>query len=93
MSEITIKKLLDVYGRLLGLKLVAGAKGLERTINSSDAHRPGLALTAFVDLLTLDQVQWLGNTEIDYLRSLPPARRQQALEIIYQFDIHCVVLT
>ena len=40
MSEITIKKLLDVYGRLLGLKLVAGAKGLERTINSSDAHRP-----------------------------------------------------
>ena len=93
MSEITIKKLLDVYGRLLGLKLVAGAKGLERTINSSDAHRPGLALTGFVDLFTLDQVQLLGNTEIDYLRSLPPARRQQALEIIYQFDITCVILT
>ena len=93
MSELTIKDLLATYGRLLGLKLLAGESGLERTINNSDAHRPGLALTGFVELFTLDQVQILGNTEVDYLRSLAPARRRQALEIIYQFDIPCVVLT
>lgn len=93
MSELTIKELLATYGRLLGLKLVAGESGLERTINNSDAHRPGLALTGFVELFTLDQVQLLGNTEVDYLRSLAPARRRQSLEIIYQFDIPCVVLT
>ena len=93
MSELTIKDLLATYGRLLGLKLLAGESGLERTINNSDAHRPGLALTGFVELFTLDQVQLLGNTEVDYLRSLAPARRRQALEIIYQFDIPCVVLT
>ena len=65
MSELTIKDLLATYGRLLGLKLLAGESGLERTINNSDAHRPGLALTGFVELFTLDQVQILGNTEVD----------------------------
>ena len=78
MSELTIKELLATYGRLLGLKLVAGESGLERTINNSDAHRPGLALTGFVELFTLDQVQLLGNEEIEYLRSLSPERRRQA---------------
>ena len=93
MSELSIEELLATYGEHLRLKLIAGAKGLQRTINNSDIHRPGLALTGFVDLFTLDQVQLLGNTEAEYLRSLSPERRRQALEIIYQFDIPCVVLT
>ena len=93
MSELTIKDLLATYGRLLGLKIVAGEKGLHKSINSSDAHRPGLALAGFVELFTLDQFQLLGNTEVEYLRSLTPVRRRQALEIMYQFDIPCVILT
>ena len=93
MRELTIREMLETYGRLLGLKLLAGEKGLHRTINSSDTHRPGLALTGFVELFTLDQVQLLGNEEIEYLRSLSPERRRQALDIIYQFNIPCVVLT
>ena len=93
MSELTIKDLLSTYGSLLELKIVAGEKGLHKSINSSDAHRPGLALAGFVELFTLDQVQLLGNTEVEYLRSLTPVRRRQALEIMYQFDIPCVILT
>ena len=93
MNELTIKDLLATYGQQLRLKLIAGAKGLQQTINNSDIHRPGLALTGFVELFTLDQVQLLGNTEAEYLRSLSPDRRRQALKIIYQFDIPCVVLT
>ena len=93
MNELTIKDLLATYGQQLQLKLIAGAKGVQRTINSSDIHRPGLALTGFVELFTLDQVQLLGNTEAEYLRSLSPDRRRQALEIMYQFDIPCAVLT
>ena len=62
MSELTIKDLLATYGQQLRLKLIAGTKGLQRTINNSDIHRPGLALTGLVELFTLDQVQLLGNT-------------------------------
>ena len=93
MTELAIKELLATYGQQLRLKLIAGAEGLERTINNSDIHRPGLALTGFVELFTLDQVQLLGNTEVEYLCSLSTDRRRQALKIIYQFDIPCVVLT
>lgn len=93
MREISIKELLAKYGRFLGLKIVAGEGGLERTINSSDTNRPGLALTGFVELFTVDQMQLLGNTEIEYLRSLSQKKRQQALEILYQFEIPAVVVT
>ena len=93
MTELPLSTLLKVYGRRLGMRLLAGEKGMNRTINSSDANRPGLTLTGFVEVVTFDLAQILGNHEIDYLRTLTPERRFQALEIIYQFDIPCVVIT
>lgn len=93
MRELAIGSLLEEYGRPLGLKMVAGEKGLDRCINSSDTNRPGLALTGFVELFIVDQVQLLGNTENEYLRSLPGPQRRQALAILFQFDIPCVVVT
>lgn len=93
MSELTIDALLKQYGRPLGLRLLAGDKGIGRTINSADANRPGLTLTGFVEIFTFAPVQILGNLEIDYLRSLPPDQRLQALEIIYQFELPCIVVT
>ena len=93
MTELPLSTLLKVYGRRLGMRLLAGEKGMNRTINSSDANRPGLTLTGFVEVVTFDLAQILGNHEIEYLRTLTPERRFQALEIIYQFDIPCVVIT
>lgn len=93
MTELPLSTLLKVYGRRLGMRLLAGEKGMNRTINSSDANRPGLTLTGFVEVVTFDLAQILGNHEIEYLRTLTPERRLQALEIIYQFDIPCVVIT
>lgn len=93
MNELSIRALLKDYGTELGLRMVAGQAGLDRIINNSDTHRPGMALTGFVDLFTVDQMQILGNTEMEYLRSLNPQKRRQALEIVYQFDVPCVITT
>ncbi|MFC1526721.1 HPr(Ser) kinase/phosphatase [Candidatus Latescibacterota bacterium] len=93
MNELTLEDLLATYGRSLGLRLVAGESGMDRTINSTDTHRPGLTLAGFVDVFTFGLVQILGNHEIEYLRSLTPDRRRQALEIIFQFEIPCIVIT
>lgn len=93
MTELSLANLVRVYGRRLGLRLLAGEAGMRRTINSSDAHRPGLTLTGFVEVFTFSMVQVLGNQEIDYLRSLAPQRRRQALEIIFQFEMPCIVVT
>lgn len=93
MRELSIRELLERYGRMLGLNILAGEAGLDRTINSSDTNRPGLALTGFVELFTVDQIQLLGNTESEYLHSLPDTRKHEALGIIFQFKIPCVVVT
>ena len=91
--DLSAADLLKVYGRPLGLRLLAGEKGIDRTINSSDTHRPGLTLTGFVEVVTFSLVQILGNHEIEYLRSLTPEKRRQSLEILYQFEMPCVVIT
>jgi len=93
MNELSINFLLKTFGQHLGLRLLAGQYGQERTINNSDINRPSLALTGFVDVFSYDTVQLLGNHELEYLRSLPKERRRQALEIIYQFDLPCVIVT
>ena len=92
-ARMEIDTLLKEHGRRLGLRLLAGERGMGRSINSSDVHRPGLTLTGFVEVFTFDLVQILGNHELEYLRSLPPDRRLQALEIIYQFELPCVIVT
>ena len=93
MSELSMADLIRVYGKRLGLVQVAGEGGMHRTINSSDAHRPGLTLTGFVEVFTFSMVQVLGNQENAYLRSLTPRRRRQALEIIFQLEMPCIVVT
>jgi HPr kinase/phosphorylase len=93
MRSLTIRELLESYGHMLGLRIVAGEAGLGRTINSSDTNRPGLALAGFFELFTVDQIQLLGNTEAEYLRSLSGKKQRQALEVIFQFEIPCVVVT
>jgi HPr kinase/phosphorylase len=93
VDGLPIESLLKTYGRRLGLRLVAGEKGLGRTINSSDVHRPGLTLTGFVEVFTFSYVQILGNQEMEYLRSLDPGSRSAALDIIYQFEMPCVIVT
>ena len=92
-ARMEIDTLLKEHGRRLGLRLLAGERGMGRSINSSDVHRPGLTLTGFVEVFTFDLVQILGNHELEYLRSLPPDQRLQALEIIYQFELPCVIVT
>lgn len=93
IDGLKIETLLKIYGRRLGLRLVAGEQGIERTINSSDVHRPGLTLTGFVEVFTFSFVQILGNQEMEYLRSLEPERRRESLEIIFQFEMPCVIVT
>ncbi|OGG51653.1 MAG: HPr(Ser) kinase/phosphatase [Candidatus Handelsmanbacteria bacterium RIFCSPLOWO2_12_FULL_64_10] len=93
MRTLSIGQWVEVFGGKLALKVEAGHKGLDRLITSSEIHRPMGALTGFVGLFTFDRVQVLGNTEILFLDGLSEQARREALEVIYQFDIPCVVIT
>ena len=93
MQSISIREVLDHYGDQLGLSLLGGSSGLDNQLVASDVHRPGLALSGFVGLFTYDRAQVLGNSEMLYLANLSHERRATVLDVIYQFDIPCMVVT
>ncbi|NBB85231.1 MAG: HPr kinase/phosphorylase [Bacteroidetes bacterium] len=62
-------------------------------VTESYLHRPGLALSGFVELYTHQRVQILGNTECAYLRSLDAAARREAVQRVLAFPVPCFILT
>ena len=93
MPQISVGKILEDYGDQLALAFVAGQKGMDNTLSTSDVHRPGLALAGFLGLFTFDRVQVMGNTEMLYLSSLGAEVCRKTLETIFQFEIPCMVIT
>ena len=77
----------------LKLQLLNSDAGFERTIITPELHRPGLALSGFLDLFTYDRIQILGNTEIRFLANMTAKKRRESLENVLRFDIPCIIVT
>lgn len=90
---IPVSRLLEESHYELSLSLVAGKPGLQRRISSSRIQKPGLALTGFTEHLHAQRVQVFGNTEMSYLRTLPPERQREVLAQMFKSDLACVVVT
>jgi len=79
------------YG--LDLRLVAGKRGLQKKITDSHIQRLGLALAGFTDHVQPHRIGLLGNTELSYLKALPPKKREEIIKKICSLDISCFVFT
>lgn len=90
---ITVRTLLRENQERLRLQLVCSENGLNRKITTSEIHRPGLALSGFVELFTSDRIQVLGNTEIKYLFSLPPRQLTRSIDRFIEFEIPVILVT
>ena len=90
---ITIRTLLEENGTHLKLDLLCSENGLNRKITKSDLHRPGLALSGFVELFTSDRVQILGNTEIRYLSGLTDDQLKKSINQFIEFEIPAIIVT
>jgi len=90
---LTVRTLLSETESRLKLKLVCSENGLNRKITTSELHRPGLALSGFVELFTHDRVQILGNTEIKYLSGLQPAALLRSIDRFIEFEIPAIIVT
>jgi len=77
----------------LGLRLVAGPRGLDHAVTLSRVQRPGLALTGYTDYIRYGRVQILGASELGYLRNLSPRRRGTVLRRLASCRISCFVVT
>ncbi len=93
MQSLKIRELYSDNRRSLKLENLTGEQGLEKVITQIEIHRPGLALTGFVDIFSYERIQVLGNTEIAYLNSLTQQDRTLAIHRLVEFEIPCIIIT
>jgi len=62
-------------------------------ITVPDIHRPGLALTGFMQNFLNERIQILGQTEILYLNTRGPDERRADVENIFSVPLVCIIVT
>jgi HPr kinase/phosphorylase len=92
-QSITVGEFFELNRKRIKFTSANGLEHSDRVIVDKNLHRPGLALAGFVGLFTYQRVQVFGNTEINYLKSLPEAERQASLHYLLEFEIPCIVVT
>ncbi len=90
---ITVERFFNEHAGELGLKLLAGAKGLTKIIREPTVNRPGLALAGFTKYFAAKRVQAIGSAEATFLKSLSPEERQHRYEALFAHKIPCIVFS
>jgi len=93
MSGLLVQELEHDKEHDLGLTLMAGRKGLKKGITHSQVQKMGLALTGFIKFINPDRLQIIGNTEMDYLRTLSAEQQEKVIHQICNLDLSCLVIT
>ena len=90
---VTVERFYTQHSAGLELKLVAGAKGLNRIIREPTVNRPGLALAGFTKYFASKRLQIIGSAESTFLKSLPAQERARRYEDLFSHKIPCVVFS
>jgi len=96
MAQLSIADLLSEQEAGLDLELLAGGRGLDRTVQVPRLQKPGLALAGYIQSLHPDRIQVLGSTELTYLEQLiehDAARARAAVAKLCSQTICCFIVT
>jgi HPr kinase/phosphorylase len=93
MSLPKVRDLLERKGDPLQLEALTGDVGLDREIPTPEASSPGLVLAGYTTRFAAHRLHILGETEVSYLSALDAAARRRSLELLFQFDLPCVVIS
>ena len=88
---VTVDRFLKSCSRPLRLRLISGTGGLSREITSRRVQKVGLGITGEVDSTHPGLIQILGETEIAYFRSQPPARQARIADLFFSRAIPCAI--
>jgi HPr kinase/phosphorylase len=66
---------------------------LKKGITHSQVQKMGLAMTGFIKFINPDRLQIIGNTEMDYLRTLSAEQQEKVIHQICNLDLSCLVIT
>jgi HPr kinase/phosphorylase len=93
VNKVTVEKFYVENASHLGLRLLAGANGLKRTIKEPTVNRPGLALSGFTKYFASKRLQALGAAEVNYLKTLTADERAERYAEICRHRIPCFVFS
>ncbi len=93
MSGVVVQELEECKDRHLALTLMAGRKGLGKSITHSQIQKMGLALTGFIRFVDPQRLQIIGNTELAYFQTLSVGQQREVIDKICAVDIACIVVT
>jgi HPr kinase/phosphorylase len=77
----------------LGLRTVAGESGFSRPISWGRIQRPGLAFAGFLAFIKPGRIQILGESELNYLDTMPPDVRSERIASICALPVAAFVVT
>jgi len=93
MAELTVEKIYNDRKDFLDITLLNSDAGLKKKILSSEVHRPGLALTGFLERFSHQRTQVLGETEMTYLSRMNREMLIEAGERIFGSDIPLMIVS
>ncbi|MDH3729196.1 MAG: HPr(Ser) kinase/phosphatase [Myxococcales bacterium] len=93
MSSVTVGDLYAQKSETLQLDLVFEGGRLDREITLPDASSPGLVLAGFTDRFMSKRMHVLGETEVEYLRSLTAQDRLDAFRPLLNDSVPCIFIT
>jgi HPr kinase/phosphorylase len=93
LPQVTVAAFFEHVREPLGLRIHAGARGMNRLLKSARIQKPGLALAGYSAFVHPDRVQVLGQTELSYLATLHPETRERAAATLTALNLACIVVT
>lgn len=88
----SVEDLYRQHGPQLGLELVAGKEGLQRTIKVPEVHRPGLSLAGYLKSHAKRRIIVLGKVEIEFINDLDLEIKSTRLRPILGRDTPAVII-
>ena len=89
---VTVNDLFNDLGSSLGLKVVAGIKGMNRPITAAEVNRPGIALTGWYKYFAQHRLQVLGMVEMNYLKHISSDEHADVMRKLMQMRIPAFIV-
>ena len=93
LKPLSIAQLLDEESVALALDVLAGQAGLDMVIRNTRIQKYSLAFTGYFEYLDSSRVQIIGETEINYLQTLPLDRQNQVVSAFFDHRFPCAIVT
>jgi HPr kinase/phosphorylase len=92
-AELTAEILRSPILADLKMRTVAGEPGFSRVISWGRIQRPGLAFAGFLAFIKPGRIQILGESELNYLDTMPPDVRRDRIQSICALPVAAFVIT